>query len=374
MATYTNRLRLITQDTGENTDTWGAVLNVQMIDMIDDAFGRVAKDCSAGGTVVLSTNNGSTDESRGSILSLTGSPSANFNVQVPNVDKWWIVQNTTSFNATIQTTAPSATVTVNAGDEELVFSDGSNNVHSVSLGSEATETLRNKTINADVNTITNLVHGAEVDNSSTGVHGVTGNVVGTSDSQTLTNKTINGDNNTVSNITAGKHTIWVPASAMIPTQTNGCAPLASVELTADQPNLQVLDFDASSDEHAQFSIALPKSWNEGTITYAVYWTTTHTGTNGVAWALKATSAGDNENINIAFGTAIVVTDDNQNNANYLNVTAESSAVTIAGAPAANHYVTFDIFRDVSDANDDMTQDARLLGVAILYTTDAENDD
>jgi len=72
---------------------------------------------------------------------------------------------------------------------------------------------------------------------------------------------------------AGKETIWIPAAAMYPESTNGCADLTQVELS-NGPELKCLDFDKSSDEHAQFTIAFPKSWNEGTITFKAYFTAT----------------------------------------------------------------------------------------------------
>jgi hypothetical protein len=174
--------------------------------------------------------------------------------------------------------------------------------------------------------------------------------------------------------TVGKHTIWAPAPSIIPTASNGCAALATVETTAGRPDLNVLDFDASADEHGQFTITFPKSWNNGTITFQIFWTSTATDTDGVAWGLQGVATADDDTIDVAYGTAVVVTDDNISAAEDCLVTAESGAVTIAGSPAAGELCHFRVFRDVSDGNDDMTEDARLIGVKLFFTTDAASDD
>jgi hypothetical protein len=172
---------------------------------------------------------------------------------------------------------------------------------------------------------------------------------------------------------AGKQTIYIPSAAITPTVSNGCATRAQVETTSGRPDMDVLDFDDGSDEHAQFSVAFPKSWNLGTVTFQVFWTSTATDTDGVSWGLQGVSMPDNSTIDVAYGTAIVVDDACQSAAEELYVTAESGAVTIAGTPADDDMCFFRIFRDVSDANDTAAEDARLIGVKLFFTTDAKND-
>ena len=170
---------------------------------------------------------------------------------------------------------------------------------------------------------------------------------------------------------AGKETIWVPAVAMYPNTTNGCAALAQVELS-NGPEIKTLDFDKSSDESAQFAVAFPKSWNEGTITFQAYFTADSTDTGTVSWALAGVSCAANDTINVAFGTAVAPTAKaHSGTANDLDVTAESGAVTIAGSPSTDEEVYFQITRDVSA--DDLDADAKLLGVKLFFTTDAAND-
>ena len=168
----------------------------------------------------------------------------------------------------------------------------------------------------------------------------------------------------------GKQTIYVPANAMNPTASNGCSNITQVETTSGRPDMQVLDFDKDSDEFAQFTVAFPKSWNLGTITYQVFWSGIASA-DDVDWSVQGVAMNDNETIDVAYGTAIVVTDNSQGAVEELLVSAESGAVTIAGTPADNDLCYFRIGRDVS--GDAMAGDARLHGVKIFYTTDALND-
>ena len=170
----------------------------------------------------------------------------------------------------------------------------------------------------------------------------------------------------------GKQTIWVPANAMTPTNSNGCSDITKVETTSGRPDMYVLDFDKDSDEHAQFAVAFPKHWNEGTITFQAFWSGI-AATTGVAIGLQGVAFGDNDSIDTAYGTAVVVTDDAQGAVEETLVTAESGAVTIAGSPAVDELCYFRIYRDVSDGNDDMAGDMRLHGVKLFYTTDSAND-
>jgi len=168
----------------------------------------------------------------------------------------------------------------------------------------------------------------------------------------------------------GKETIWVPAAAMYPNTTNGCADIAQVELS-NGPELKCLDFATGADDFAQFTVAFPKSWNEGTVTFQAFWTVTGTNTGTVAWALSGGSMANDASINTAFGTAVVATAlAHSGTSNDMMVSAESGAVTIANA-AVNTVTFFEVFRDVSA--DDQSGDARLLGLKLFFTTDAAND-
>jgi hypothetical protein len=171
----------------------------------------------------------------------------------------------------------------------------------------------------------------------------------------------------------GKQTIWVPASAMIGRTTNG-AVVGSVEATTNKNMWKTLDFDSATQEFAQFTVAFPKSWNEGTVTFVPYWSHPSTTTNfGVVFGLAGVAMSDSDPWDVAFGTAQTSTDTGGTTDDVF-VGPESAAITIAGTPAVGDIVQFQINRTVADGSDTMAVDARLIGVKVLFTINALKDD
>ena len=190
------------------------------------------------------------------------------------------------------------------------------------------------------------------------------------DSGNTKKDTVQGVLDLVHGATVGLQTIWVPAAAMRPTDASGCEAITSAATSANQPDMVVLDFKVAADSFAQFQVAFPKSWNEGTITFQVFWCSTATDTDNVNWQLEGVSVPDNSTIDVAYGTAIHVDDPNQGATEEMLVSPVSAALTIAGA-AVDTVTFFRVGRDVSAGT--AAEDARLLGVKLFFTTDAEND-
>ena len=171
---------------------------------------------------------------------------------------------------------------------------------------------------------------------------------------------------------AGTETIWVPAQAMFGTTTNG-ADAQAVETTATRPELKVLDFDASTNEYAQFSIAMPKSWNLGTVTWQAFWSPSTTNGGDCIFGLQGVGCANDDTADVVFGTATEVTDTAIGTVEDVQVTSASGATTIAGTPADDDLTFFQLFRNAADGSDTFTGDARVMGIKLFYTTDAAND-
>lgn len=169
----------------------------------------------------------------------------------------------------------------------------------------------------------------------------------------------------------GTHSIWVPAEAITPRDNAGCEDLATTAAaTSGRPDIRALGFATGSDEHAQFTIAMPKMWNEGTITAVFYWTAA-SGSGTVQWAIQGISLSEGDAIDTAFGTAVLPAVDTLTTAKDVHISAATGSITIGGSPAAEDLTCFQVYRDVT--GDNLGVDALLLGVKIFYTIDSGND-
>ena len=392
--------------TGENAGTWGTKTNTNLEIIEQFTGGYTTQAVSDSGDTDLSVSDGSTGATLAHrVIDLTGALTGARNVTIPiDVQQMYVLKNSTTGSQAVTfkyVTGTGSSVTFTGGDtsSKIVYGTGSgSNPNIIDLGfvtTAGTQTLTNKTLTSPIigtsildtnsNQLALLTATSSAVNEITLANAATGNnpiISATGDDSNIgisfvtkgtgVIKAEDGGGTVAAVKIAGKETIWVPAVAMYPATSNGCGALAQTELTAQRPEVKALPFDASSDEYAQFAVAFPKSWNEGTVTFQSYWSCTGTNTGTVQFAVQGVAVSSDDTLDVAMGTAVTNTAlAASGTANDLMVNAESGAITIGGSPAAGDECFFNIYRDVS--GDTQTADARLLGVKLYFTTDAAND-
>jgi len=406
MASTFTDLGLELMATGENAGTWGTKTNanLSLVEQLTGGVNSQAVTDSGTPTALTIADGALTGTAQHRVIELTGSISGARIVTFPLLtENFYIIKNGTTGASTVQIKAASgsgATVTFSATDKgyKLIYLDGvatNTGVFEATVGATGdvtltgTQTLTNKTLTApkigtsildtNGNELLLLTATSSAVNELTLANAATGNgpiLSATGETNVDINLNPKGTgvlkSATAAVKIAGKETIWVPAASMYPTTTAG-ATAEQIETTAGRPDLKALNFDGSTDEFAQFAVAFPKSWNEGTITYQVYWSPNGTNTGNCLFELQGVACGDGDTIDVAFGSSVTVTDAGIGTAEDQQVSAESSAVTIAGSPAVDQLCYFQFFRDANAGGDTFTSEARVLGIKLFYTTDAAND-
>jgi hypothetical protein len=367
-------------------------------------------------------------EARADILLVTGTIGAARNLVLPLTPKIWAIHNGTTGGYSIVAIGATGTgVTITNGSRAIVYSDGTN-VQSLS-GGVVTGLSENIAFSGDISPtqitgnqndynptglstastlrltsdasrdITGLQGGADgrillVHNvgaqnivlkdesgSSTAAYrfALTGDVTLTPDSVAMLQydstssrwRMVGGSGTGASTI--GTHMIPVSAKAMTPRTSNGSSAYTVAAGASGQPDYGYLAFDTASEEYAEFELLMPESWNEGTITFAPVWSHGSTTVNfGVAWSLQGIAISNDDTLAANFGTAQTSVDTG-GTTDDLYVGPTSSAITIAGTPAAGDTVFFRVTRVVGDGGDNLGIDARLHGIRIYITTAADTD-
>ena len=123
-STYTTSIRLEKQGDGENPNSWGAILNQNVIDLVDDAIAAYTTIVVSSADVTLTTADGTSDQARSAFLELSGTVSSSLNVLVPEQSKGFIVNDKTtrqnSATITVKTASGSGTAITSGEIRQLV--------------------------------------------------------------------------------------------------------------------------------------------------------------------------------------------------------------------------------------------------------------
>lgn len=132
-SSYTTSLRFEAQLTGENLNTWGALLSNTLARVDDSIAGYLSIAITGNYSITAANTNASADEARRAHLKFTGTLASNSTITIPSVSKSYWIWNATNRTLTV-TTGSGSTYAIEAGDKLPVWCDGTN-VNGLSYGS-----------------------------------------------------------------------------------------------------------------------------------------------------------------------------------------------------------------------------------------------
>ena len=128
-SSYSTDLKLEIQVTGENAGTWGDITNTNLVILQQAIAGYQSVAVNATTGLTLTFTNAAVSDGKNAVLQLTGTPTANINVNVPDgIEKTYVVNNqiTHGTNTVTFKTTSGTGIKLAQGNRYVLYADGTN--------------------------------------------------------------------------------------------------------------------------------------------------------------------------------------------------------------------------------------------------------
>jgi len=126
-STYSSALNLELQTTGENSGTWGTIVNNNLQKLESATKGYVSVAIASTSDSLTATDGSTTDEQSNAIIKLTGTLTGNTTMQCEAVESWYIVDNATSMGTYTLGFKPAGGTAASlvSSSKHILYTDGS---------------------------------------------------------------------------------------------------------------------------------------------------------------------------------------------------------------------------------------------------------
>jgi hypothetical protein len=128
-SSYSTDLKLELMVTGENAGTWGDITNTNLVILQQAIAGYQSVAVNATTGLTLTFTNAAVSDGKNAVLQLTGTPTANINVNVPDgIEKTYVVNNqiTHGTNTVTFKTTSGTGIQLAQGNRYVLYADGTN--------------------------------------------------------------------------------------------------------------------------------------------------------------------------------------------------------------------------------------------------------